>query len=142
MKTKTNLKFDLMVRDYPSLCRMFLPRPIHDEVGYENTVEIADIFAGFEDQMTNDQKDYFGLLCDLIENYDQEKATKAPTLRALDLLKHLAHEHSLSGADLSRLLGRTTSLGPMILRGERKLTITHAVTLSHHFGLRLDVFLS
>ena len=75
-----------MPRDYAGLCRVFLPRPIHDEIGYRNTVEIAGVFAGFEDQMTADQNDYFGLLC----------------------------EHGLAGADLSRILGRSLPPGSMI----------------------------
>jgi antitoxin component HigA of HigAB toxin-antitoxin module len=141
MKIKETYQFIQMPKDYLGLCRMFLPRPIHDRVGYENTVEVADAFAGFEERMTDDQNDYFELLCDLIEKRDKETA-KPSKFRALDLLKHLAHEHSLSGADFSRILGRTTSLGPMILRGERKLTAAHAVCLGKYFGLRPDVFLS
>ncbi len=140
MKTQETYQFAQMPKDYSGLCGLFLPRPIHDRVGYENTVEVADAFAGFEEQMTNDQSDYFDLLCDLIEKRDRETA-KPSRLRALDLLKHLAHEHSLSGADFSRILGKATSLGPMILRGERKLTATHAVCLGKYFGLRPDIFL-
>jgi hypothetical protein len=37
-----------MPKDYAGLCRMFLPRPIHHKADYENAVEIADPFAGFE----------------------------------------------------------------------------------------------
>ncbi|MEO5715366.1 MAG: transcriptional regulator [Luteolibacter sp.] len=141
MNTKQNHNFHAMPKDYAGLCSLFLPRPIHDKVGYENTVEIADAFAGFEDEMTEDQHDYFDLLCDLIEKRD--KAIVRPSmLRALDLLKHLLSEHGLSGADLSRILGKSLPLGPMILRGERKITASHAVRLGSHFGLRPDVFLS
>jgi len=141
MKTKHPHNFSAMPTDYAGLCRVFLPRPIHDEVGYRNTVEIADVFAGFEDQMTADQNDYFDLLCDLIEKRE-EKTVRVPNLRSLDLLKHLLKEHGLVGADLSRILGKSLPLGPMILRGERKITADHAVKLGRHFGLRADTFLS
>lgn len=129
-----------MPQDYTALCRVFLPRPIHDEVGYRNTVEIADIFAGFEDQMTADQNDYFDLLCDLIEKREKE-TVRSPKRSPLVLLKHLLHEHGLVGADLSRILGKSLPLGPMILRGDRKITADHAVRLGGYFGLRADVFL-
>lgn len=119
---------------------MFLPRPIHDEVGYQNTVEIADVFAGFEDRMTGDQNDYFDLLCDLIEKREKE-TVRSPKLRSLGLLKHLLKEHGLAGADLSRILGKSLALGPMILRGERRITADHAVRLGSYFGLQADVFL-
>lgn len=140
MKTKQFYNFNAMPKDYAGLCSVFLPRPIHDKTSYENTVEIADAFAGLEDRMTDDQNDYFDLLCDLIEKW--EKATVPATkIRSLALLKHLLQEHGLAGADLSRILGRSSSLGPMILRGERKITADHAVRLGKHFGLRPDVFL-
>lgn len=130
-----------MPRDYAELCGIFLPRLIHDQVGYRNTVEIADVFAGHEDRMSDAQNDYFDLLCDLIEKYERE-TVPAPKLKSLALLKHLVEEHGLSGADLSRLLGKSLPLGPMILRGERKITAAHAILLGRHFGLRPDAFIS
>ncbi|MFC7339530.1 type II toxin-antitoxin system HigA family antitoxin [Haloferula chungangensis] len=141
MKTKYTHSFDSMPRDYAGLCRVFLPRPIHDRAGYENTVEVADVFAGHEDRMSDGQNDYFDLLCDLVEKYETE-TVPAPKLKSLALLKHLVEEHSLSGADLSRILGKSLPLGPMILRGERKITAAHAVILGKRFGLRADAFIS
>ena len=140
MKTKSILTFASMPKDYSALCQVFPPRPIHDEVGYRNTVEIADAFAGFEDRMTPDQNDYFDLLCQLIEDYETT-SSKGPRVTGLALLVHLVKEHGLSGADISRILARSGSLGPMILRGERKITADHAVSLGRQFGLRPDAFL-
>lgn len=48
-----------MPKGYAGLYRVFLPRPIHDKTGYDNTVEVADVFVGLEDRMTEDQNDYF-----------------------------------------------------------------------------------
>lgn len=140
MKTKTATTYPDMPKEYAALCRIFLPRPIHDKVAYENTAEIADLFAGFEDSMTVEQNDYFDLLCDLIEKWEN-KSLRPPKARALILLKHLVSEHTLTGADLSRILGKSLSLGPMILRGERKITACHAILLGKHFGTRPDLFL-
>lgn len=140
MKTNQTASFRALPKDYSALCSLFLPRPIHDKVGYENTVKMADAFAGFEDQMTEDQNDYFDLLCTLIAEYD--KATvKTPKLRALALLKHLVAEQAMSGAGLSRILGKSSTLSPMILRGERAITAHHAVILGEHFGLPAGLFL-
>ena len=141
MKTKRSQPFQSLPKDYAKLCRMFLPRPIHDKVSYENTVEVADLFAGFEEQMTEDQNDYFDLLCDIVEKYDDEN-TKEPTVTGDALLRHLVGEHGLSGAELSRILGKSAPLGRMILRGERKITASHAICLGKHFGLKPGVFLS
>ena len=48
----------------------------------------------------------------------------------------------MSAADLARLLDVHRTLGAMILRGERKLTLNHVRTLARHFAVSADVFLS
>ena len=141
MKTKAKLYFKDLPQDYPGLCRVFLPRPLHDAVDYANVVEVADALALWHDDFTRDQADYFDLLCSLIEEYDA-KEVKWPKVTGVDALKHLLGERSLSAADLSRLLGGSRNLGAMILRGERKLTLNHVRTLTRHFGVSADVFLA
>jgi len=142
MKTnrKTKQRFEDMERDYAALCRMHLPRPIHDKAEYENTLEIAEAFAGFESKMTAGQKDYFDLLCTLIEAWEKENV-KWPDVTPVGLLKHLMEQHEMSGADLARLLGGSRQLGPMILRGERSITADHARKLGSHFGVGAGAFI-
>lgn len=137
MKTKKRISFETLPRDYAALCRLLIPRPIRDRVAYDNTLEVAEAFAGFEKQMNRDQTDYFDLLCALIEDYEK---TAAPERTPLQMLEHLLAEHGLSAADLSRLLGSHRTLGPMILRGERSITAEHARALGRHFGLPAGVF--
>ena len=141
MKTKTKLRFQALPKDYTALCRVFLPRPIHDAMDYANVVEVADAMALWHDDFTRDQADYFDLLCSLIEEYDS-KHVKWPNTTGVDVLKHLLGEQGLAAADLSRLLGGSRNLGAMILRGERKLTLNHVRTLSRRFGVSADLFLS
>jgi HTH-type transcriptional regulator/antitoxin HigA len=141
MKTKTKLRFQDLPKDYAALCRVFLPRPVHDAVDYANIVEVADAMVLWHDDFTRDQADYFDLLCSLLEEYDS-KNVKWPKITGVDVLKHLMEEHGMIAADLSRLLGGSRNLGAMILRGERKLTLNHVRTLARHFGVSADVFLS
>ncbi len=129
-----------MPRDYVALCRVHLPRPIHDEAEYANTVEIAGRFAGYEEAMTPEQSDYFGLLCTLLETWEKAQV-KWPEVTPVAMLKHLMAEHDMSGADLSRLLCGSRQLGPMILRGERSITADHARKLAAHFGLGVEAFI-
>ena len=141
MKTKTKLRFQDLPKDYTALCRLFLPRPIHDAVDYANIVEVADAMVLWHDDFTRDQADYFDLLCSLLEEYDS-KNVKWPKITGVDVLKHLMEERAMIAADLSRLLGGSRNLGAMILRGERKLTLNHVRTLARHFGVSADLFLS
>src|ERR1700730_12101481 len=118
MKIKPKPRFADLPKDYAALCRLFLPRPIHDAVDYANVVEVTDAMVLWHEDFTRDQADYFDVLCSLLEEYDS-KNVKWPKITAVDMLKHLLEEHSLAAADLSRILGGSRNLGAMILRGER-----------------------
>ncbi len=54
------------------LCRVLLPRPVRDAVDYVHVTEITDAMALEHDAFTADQRDYFDLLCALLEGYDRE----------------------------------------------------------------------
>lgn len=139
--TQSPMEFARLPKDYPGLCRLLMPRPIRDKVDLGNVVEMTDAMAGHK--LTRDQEDYFDLLCRLVEDYDREKAgVAAPEATGVDVLRHLLEEHGLSGADLSRLLGAHRTLGPMILRGERKLTVEHIRRLCVHFGVSANLFVT
>jgi hypothetical protein len=80
MKVKpTKIEFARLPKDYAGLCRLLIPRPIHDRTEYENVAEITDAMAGHK--LTPDQDDYFDLLCRLIEDY--EKAHEQPKIGQL-----------------------------------------------------------
>ena len=142
MKTiQTKIEFAGLPKDYAGLCRMLTPRPLHDKVDYENVTEITDAMAVHK--LSPDQDDYFDLLCRLIEDYEKEHARlDTAKVTAREALQHLLDAHDLSAADLVRLLGVHRTLGAMILRGERKLTLNHVRTLARHFGVSADMFLS
>jgi hypothetical protein len=47
-KTSQQLRFAELPKEYRRLCDLYLPRPIHDKIGYENALELAEVMAGFE----------------------------------------------------------------------------------------------
>ena len=139
MKAKIKTRFADLPKDYISLCRVLLPRPIHDAVDYANVAEVADAMALWHDDFSRDQADYFDLLCTLIEEYDAENV-KWPRVKGVDVLKHLLDENNLAAADLSRILGGSRNLGSMILRGDRNLTLAHVRKLAAHFKVSPELF--
>lgn len=136
--TQAKIDFAGLPKDYAGLCRMLPPRPIHDKTEFENVTEITDAMAGHK--LSPDQDDYFDLLCRLIEDYEKERLD-APKATGLAALQHLLDAHDLSAADLARLLGVHRTLGGMILRGDRQLTLAHVRTLAKHFSVSADLFL-
>jgi HTH-type transcriptional regulator/antitoxin HigA len=136
----TGITFAGLPGDYESLCRMHLPRPIRDRAEYKNALEFAALFAGHEDAMSADQNDYFELLTSLLEAWENAHvAWKGKT--PADTLKHLLAEHGLNAAVLSRILKVSPKLGPMILRGERRITADHARALAGYFKVSPGAFL-
>ena len=134
------IQFAHLPKNYTGLCGILMPRPIRDKVDLENVIGITDAMAG--QNLTPDQEDYFDLLCRLVQDYETEHGgVSAPRVTGPEALRHLLEEHKMSGADLSRLLGAHRTLGPMILRGERKLTVEHVRVLCRHFKVAADLFL-
>lgn len=79
--------------------------------------------------------------CTLIEVWERGHVAW-PKVSGVEFLKHLLENNGLTGADLSRLLGVSSPrLGPMILRGERRLTADHARRLGEHFRMEPGAFL-
>jgi len=138
-RTHAIIAFAGLPKVYAGLCRILTPRPIHDQAEFQNVLEITDAMAGHK--LTPDQEDYFDLLCRLIEDYEKERVD-APKVTGLEALQHLLDAHRMTAADLARVLEVHRTLGAMILRGERKLTLNHVRTLARRFGVSADLFLS
>jgi len=127
-------------KTYRELCRLYLPRPIHDDAEDAEATAIMNALAVFP-RLNAEQRDYFDVLTEFVDEFDKSKNVKWPKITAVDMLEHLLEAQGLAPADLSRILGCSRNLGAMILRGERKLTLKHVRTLSRRFRVSADLFL-
>jgi antitoxin component HigA of HigAB toxin-antitoxin module len=127
---------------YADLVAALPPRPLRDKRDYDRAVEMIGRVVGYD--LNRDQEDYLEALTLFVERYEamrDETQVKVDHISGLDVLRSLMKGQGLSGADLSRLLGASRSLGPMILRGERSLTVEHARLLGKHFKVDPGVFI-
>jgi len=132
MSTRT-LTHDDVPKTYAELVALRMPRPLHDEQDYHNTLSVLDAMAGFE--MNADQADYFEAISTFVQKYEAEHhAIDARVLTPMEILRALIDEHGMSDSDLGRLLG-DRSLGHRILTGERELSKAHIRALADHFAL-------
>jgi HTH-type transcriptional regulator/antitoxin HigA len=129
-----------MPATYAELVALFPLRPLHDEVDYNNALEVAEALVGSVD-LTDDQADYLDVLTDIVQKYEARRHAVAGRATPLDALKRMIEERGLSGSDLGRLLG-SRPLGSAILRGERELSKTHIRILAEHFKVSTDLFFS
>jgi len=139
MKTKSKLSFSKLPTTFDGLIKLHPPRPIHDDVGYKNTVEMVDALAGHK--LNRDQDDYLLLLSGLVERYEADTLPKGPNVSGIKMLQYVLEENRLHGDDLAKILGVDRSVAYRILKGERSLTTTHIKALCSRFGLRADIFI-
>ncbi len=126
-------------KTYRELCQLYLPRPIHDASEDATATEMMNALAVFS-RLNAEQRDYLDVLTEFVDAHDKAKPARWPKVKGLDVLKHLMAEHSMSGADLSRVLGGSRNLGTMILRGDRNLTVSHIRGLAAHFKVSPELF--
>jgi HTH-type transcriptional regulator / antitoxin HigA len=138
MKTSSKLSFSRLPKTYDKLIKFHVPRPIHDEVGYRNTVEVVDALAG--QQVNEDQDDYLLVLSGLVERYESESLPERRPISGLSMLKYVLAENGLTGDDLAAILGVDRSVAYRILKGDRGLTTAHVKALRDRFGVSADLF--
>lgn len=124
---------------YADLVALHMPRPIHDRVAYDNTVEVIDALAGHK--LNADREDYLELLSQLVETYEAAHLAPYPKVKGIEALKFLLSENQLTGDDLAKLLSVDRSTAYKILKGTRNLTTEHMVILGGHFHLDAGVFI-
>jgi HTH-type transcriptional regulator/antitoxin HigA len=139
MKQAKKLPFARLPTTFEGLIKLHPPRPIHDAVGYGNTVEIVDAIAGHA--LNRDQEDYLLLLSALLERYEADTLPKRPRASGLAMLKYVLEESGLGGDDLAVIIGVDRSVAYRILKGERGLTTSHIKALCARFGLSADLFI-
>jgi len=137
---KTTALPEQMPRMYEGLVRLFVPRPIHDDVELDNVTEIVNRLATL-DHPTQDQADYLDILSGIIETYENaHHAIDTTGNTALETLRFMLGESGMTASDLGRLLG-SREIGSKILRGERSLSKAHIKKLAEHFHVSADLFL-
>jgi antitoxin component HigA of HigAB toxin-antitoxin module len=144
MKTLAqNIPFKSLPSDYSALCRnVWLPRPIRDKTDYQAALDALAPLWGHEKNMSRDQSDWFALVADLVAEWeDAHDRKKAAPLPLAQRLAGLLEAHSMTAADLGRLLELEASMGSKIINGTRQLTAAHIRKLSAHFALPADYFL-
>ncbi len=139
--TEKRIELAKLPKDYAGLCKIYLPRPIHDDLEDEEATAMMNALAVVT-RLNADQRDYLDVLTEFVDEYDKGKKPRWPKLTGLDALKYLMEQHGMSAAELSRVLGASRNLGAMILRGERQLTVAHVRTLAKRFRVSADLFLA
>ena len=137
---RTDMNLQTIPDNFDALVRLHPPAAIHDDVAYENAVDLVSKLTSLPNA-TEGQLKYLDTLTILIEKYEDETEGVAPQgVDALSVLRYLMEDRGMSASDVGRLLG-DRSLGPKILNGDRALSKAHIKILAMHFNVSPSVLL-
>jgi antitoxin component HigA of HigAB toxin-antitoxin module len=121
---KPNLPgFAQLPKTYEALCRMHLPRTLHDDIELDAVTEIIDLMAGHA--LNKDQSDYLETLSELAEAYESANHKTLPALPPHAFLAAHLENIGMTATEWGKLIGIDRSTASRLLRGERKFNTAH-----------------
>src|SRR3954451_15095998 len=110
---------------FEQLCRILLPRPIHDQAENKEMIRVMDWIA--VRAHNQDQFGYAKMLGDLVTEYEitQKRRTKSQ-LSGHELLKAVTESSGMTQAELAKVLDIEQGTVSKIMSGARSITVDHA----------------
>lgn len=132
--TKPSLpSFTKLPKTYEALCRLHLPRTLHDELELETVTAIIDLMAGHP--LNPDQADYLETLAELAEAYESTHHEALPALPPHEFLAAHLDNIGMTATEWGKLIGIDRSTASRLLRGERKFNTTHVRKTAEMLGI-------
>jgi len=125
---------------FEDLCKILMPRTIHDKVDFENAMQVMNWIA--VRARTQDQYDYAGTLGDLVTAYEVAHGMRIDyDLTGLDLLKEIVKQSGITQAQLASIMGIEQGTVSKIMTGARNITVDHAKRIAKHFKVKAAALL-
>jgi antitoxin component HigA of HigAB toxin-antitoxin module len=138
--TRPNLpSFAKLPKSYEALCRLHLPRTLHDEIELEAVTEIIDLMAGHP--LTADQSDYLETLAELAEAYESANHAALPALPPHEFLAAHLVNIGMTATEWGKLIGIDRSTASLLLRGERKFNTAHVRKTAEALNLEASLLI-
>ena len=141
--TKSSLRSPkgFVPRAYLRLMERFLLRPINDDRELAEAAAMLDELASRKDPLLPEEQEYFDVLCDLIERYE-DITIPMPDVSAAEMLAFLIEQRGVLQQTVAKETGIANSTLSALLRGTRELTRKHIEKLAAYFGVEGGVFLA
>lgn len=126
---------------YGMLLADALPGIIESDAEYERLEEIFDkLISKGEEKMSPEENRLFGLLANLLEEYEARTLAPVPDLSPRELLSFLMRENNLKQSHMTEIFG-TQSIVSEVLAGKREITKTQAKALAEKFAMKIEAFI-
>jgi antitoxin component HigA of HigAB toxin-antitoxin module len=130
----TRLTLGKLPKTYEALCRMHMPRTLHDEIELDAVTSIIDLMAGHP--LTADQADYLETLSELAAAYESANHASPPPLPPHEFLAAHLENIGMTASEWGRLIGIDRSTASRLLRGERKFSTAHVRKTAGALGIQ------
>jgi antitoxin component HigA of HigAB toxin-antitoxin module len=132
--TKPTLpSFTRFPKTYEALCRLHMPRTLHDKIELDAVTEIIDLMAGHP--LTTDQADYLETLSELAGAYESANYPAPPSLPPHVFLTAHLENIGMTATEWGKLIGIDRSTASRLLRGERKFSTAHVRKTAEALGI-------
>ncbi len=131
--------FGQLPKTYEALCRLRLPRTLHDDIGLEAVTEIIDLMAGHP--LNADQADYLETLAELAGAYESANHPVSASLPPHEFLAAHLENIGMTATEWGKLIGIDRSTASRLLRGERKFNTGHVRKTAEALGLEASLLL-
>lgn len=131
--------FSKLPKTYVALCRLHMPRTLHDEIELDTVTGVIDLMAGHA--LTADQADYLETLAALAEAYESANYEAPTTLPPHEFLAAHLENIGMTATEWGKLIGIDRSTASRLLRGERKFNTTHVRKTAEALGLEASLLI-
>lgn len=126
---------------YGSLLADTLPGIIESDEEYSRIEEIFNrLISKGEDKLSPEENKLFGLLANLLEEYETRTLEPIPDLSPREILTVLMRENNLKQTEMTEVFG-TQSIVSEVLTGKREITKSQAKALAEKFKLKVEAFI-
>jgi antitoxin component HigA of HigAB toxin-antitoxin module len=125
--------FSKLPKTYEALCRLHMPRTLHDEIELDAVTEIIDLMAGHP--LTVDQADYLETLSELAGAYESANHEELPSPPPHEFLSAHLENIGMTATEWGKRIGIDRSTASRLLRGERKFNTGHVRKTAETLGI-------
>lgn len=124
---------------YRTLLADALPGIIESDAEYERIEKIFDNLIS-KKELSPEEDRLFGLLANLLEEYEARTIEPLPDFSPRELLASLMKENNLKQTDMTEIFG-TQSIVSEVLNGKREITKMQAKALAERFAMKVEAFI-
>ena len=126
---------------YGSLLADALPGIIESDAEYRRIEEIFNgLISQGENRLSPEESKLFGLLANLLEEYESRTLEPLEDLKPREILSFLMRENNLKQIEMTEIFG-TQSIVSEVLAGKRDITKSQAKELSEKFKMKIEAFI-